>query len=70
VNQNKFDTLDDVCAKHVIHTLTCLKYNKTQTAKALDIGLRTLQRNLKKWEAEGKIVLATFPKETEYDGTL
>ncbi len=65
MNQCKPDTLDEICAKHVLHTWAYLGYNKTRTAKALGIGLRTLQRNLKRWENEGKLV--TVLSETKKD---
>jgi ActR/RegA family two-component response regulator len=70
VSQNKFETLDTVCALHVIHVLQSLHLNKSHTAKALGIGLRTLQRNLKRWEAEGKIVVPQLRKEStnEFQG--
>jgi transcriptional regulator with PAS, ATPase and Fis domain len=40
---------------HILQILNWNKGNKTKTAKALKIGLRTLQRKLKKYEAEGAI---------------
>ncbi|HYX39955.1 MAG TPA: helix-turn-helix domain-containing protein [Oligoflexus sp.] len=41
-----FKTLADVEREHILHTLQTLKGNRTQTARALKIALRTLQRKL------------------------
>lgn len=46
-------TLEQVEREHILSVLTLLEGNKTRTAKALKIGIRTLQRKLKKYEKEG-----------------
>jgi ActR/RegA family two-component response regulator len=40
---------------HIFSTLEFFDQNRTQTAKALKIGIRTLQRKLKKYEAEESV---------------
>lgn len=55
------NTLADVERDFILWVLKEHKYNRTHTAKALGIGLRTLQRKLKQYGAEnlgkaGKIV--------------
>jgi DNA-binding NtrC family response regulator len=44
--------LEDVERAYVLMVLNLKAGNKTHTAKALGIGLRTLQRKLLKWECE------------------
>lgn len=46
------DTLADIEREFILWALEEHKYNRTHTAKALGIGLRTLQRKLKKYGAE------------------
>lgn len=43
-------TLAEVEFVHILKTLRLNSYNRTHTAIALDIGLRTLQRKLKHWD--------------------
>jgi DNA-binding NtrC family response regulator len=45
-------SLEHVEKLHVFHVLSLFGGNKTHTAEALGIGLRTLQRKLQKWDAE------------------
>ena len=42
--------LKEVEKLHILKTLEELNGNRTHTAKALGIGIRTLQRKLKKYE--------------------
>jgi len=45
-------TLEELERMHILHILELTDGNRTQAAKALGIGLRTLQRKLKEWSAE------------------
>jgi DNA-binding NtrC family response regulator len=42
-------TLEMIERKHILFALATCNFNITRTAKELDIGLRTLQRKLKKF---------------------
>lgn len=44
--------LEDVEREHILQVLERLNYNRTRTAKALKIGLKTLQRKLIKWDMQ------------------
>lgn len=41
--------LHEVEKVFILKTLECEEYNRTRTAKQLNIGIRTLQRKLKTW---------------------
>lgn len=41
--------LDEATKSHILITFSKYNYNRTHTAKALGIGLRTLQRKLTKY---------------------
>ena len=45
-----FEPLADVERRHILHAYDVLGRNKTQTAKALGIGLQTLHRKLKAYD--------------------
>jgi len=44
-------SLDEVEKKVILETLQMHRFNRTKTAKVLGIGIRTLQRKLKEYEA-------------------
>ena len=44
--------LKDVEQEVILSTLRYMGYNRTRTAKILGIGIRTLQRKLKKYQSE------------------
>ena len=43
------DSLQDVEKGYILRSLENEGYNRTRTAATLEIGIRTLQRKLKKW---------------------
>jgi DNA-binding NtrC family response regulator len=45
-------TLEELEKMHILNVLEATDGNRTQAAKTLGIGLRTLQRKLKEWSAE------------------
>ena len=45
--------LKDIEKEVILKTLASLKGNRTHTARVLGIGIRTLQRKLKKYASEG-----------------
>lgn len=45
--------LEQVEREHILSVLKHFEGNKTKSAKTLKIGIRTLQRKLKKYEQEG-----------------
>lgn len=57
--------LRDVEQIVILDTLTDNNFNRTHTARALGIGIRTLQRKLKRYGVEGnETVMWSYPKET------
>jgi len=46
------DKMRDVEKAHIMYALAVMNQNRTHTAKALGIGVRTLQRKLNKYKAE------------------
>ncbi len=51
--KDKIMTLEEVEKNHIRRALNATGGNRTQAAKMLGIGLRTLQRKLKEWEDTG-----------------
>jgi len=45
-------SLEEAEKAHILHVLKLNKYNRTHTAIALNIGARTLQRKLKRWDMQ------------------
>lgn len=62
-------TLQEVKDEHIIYAYRFLKFNKTRTAKAIGISVRSLQSNIKRIEAKGvdfsKITLEVSNSDTE-----
>lgn len=49
-------TIEIIVREHILTVYRANGYNKTQVAKILGIGLRTLQRKLRKYEKDGHFV--------------
>lgn len=45
----KFEKLEIIEKRHILYVFGQLCFNRTHTAKALGIGVRTLQRKLIQW---------------------
>lgn len=52
VSFNPGMTLRDIERQVIIETLKQQRFNRTRTAKVLEIGIRTLQRKLKQYQLE------------------
>lgn len=45
--------LEQIEKQEILKRLEALNYNRTQTARSLGIGIRTLQRKLARYEMQG-----------------
>lgn len=48
--------LREIEKSHILVTVERAKWNRTHAARQLGIGIRTLQRKLRKYENEGAVV--------------
>jgi DNA-binding NtrC family response regulator len=48
--------LENVVREHILTIYRANGYNKVKTAKLLEIGIRTLQRKIQRYEKEGHFI--------------
>lgn len=59
----QFATRDEATKAHTLEVLARLGGNRTHTARALDITVRTLQRDLERWHVQDRQPGETWPRQ-------